>query len=260
MGTPNRFAIREVALATFYSLKTGDAIVQLDSLKSSGIENTASTVYAMGGRGNPKLVGFSSDREARFTLEDALFDVKAIAMMTGNSIIEDTKDIYKREILVVESDKVTLSDVPVGESVISLFKLQEDGSHGEELFEGVDLLDPDTDFIVNGSDIEFETGELDDGASVVVYYQYASKPTSKTITVSSDKFAGTYKLVLDCLVRDAFTKEDYEAQIVVHNAKLEDEWSMNFAPDGDPATFTMNLEALKPVHTKDLYTMTIYED
>jgi len=101
MGTPNRFAIREVALATFYSLKTGDAIVQLDSLKSSGIENTASTVYAMGGRGNPKLVGFSSDREARFTLEDALFDVKAIAMMTGNSIIEDTKDIYKREILVI---------------------------------------------------------------------------------------------------------------------------------------------------------------
>src|SRR5690554_7711010 len=91
MATPNRWAIREAGEATFYDLVDGHAIVTLTTLKTSGVETSGETVYARGGRGNAKIVGFSSNRESRINLEDAIFDNEAVAMLTGNNIIEGTK-------------------------------------------------------------------------------------------------------------------------------------------------------------------------
>ena len=47
------------------------------------VTTNGETTYAMGGRGNAKLVGFSGNREARVTIQDAIFDNKALAMLTG---------------------------------------------------------------------------------------------------------------------------------------------------------------------------------
>lgn len=49
MATPNRWAIREAAIATFYSLVSPyNAIVTLKTLKTSGVETSGETVYARG--------------------------------------------------------------------------------------------------------------------------------------------------------------------------------------------------------------------
>lgn len=48
MATPKEYAIREVGLVTFYSLVTGKAIVQLQNLSNTDIENSASLVWARG--------------------------------------------------------------------------------------------------------------------------------------------------------------------------------------------------------------------
>jgi len=48
MATPNQWAIADVAEATAYSLSTGLAMFQLKNLKTSGLENSAKTVYARG--------------------------------------------------------------------------------------------------------------------------------------------------------------------------------------------------------------------
>jgi len=63
MATPNRWAIRDAGEASFFSLVDGHVIVTLPSLKTSGVSTKGTTTYARGGRGNAKLVGFSSDRE-----------------------------------------------------------------------------------------------------------------------------------------------------------------------------------------------------
>ena len=86
MAPPNWWATREAGEATFYNLVTGKAIVTLRTLKTSGVETSGETVYSRGGRGNAKLVGFSSNRESKITLEDAIFDNEALAMLTGNEI------------------------------------------------------------------------------------------------------------------------------------------------------------------------------
>ena len=61
------------------------------------VTTNGETTYAMGGRGNAKLVGFSGNREARVTIQDAIFDNKALAMLTGVPVASSTKSKVKTE-------------------------------------------------------------------------------------------------------------------------------------------------------------------
>lgn len=261
MATPNQWAVREVAIATFYELRTGKARAQLTNLKTSGLENSATTVFAKGGRGNSKLVGFSGERGGKVTLQDAVFTNEVIAMMTGNDIKKGSIAVYQRETLKVQADKVTLTFTPaVADTLISVYKAEDDGTHGIEFVKAKTATPNTGEYSATGKVVTFKTGDLKDGDTAIVYYQAKTDTTAKTITVSSDKFAGSYKVVLDCLVRDTLTKQDYAAQIVIYNAKMEDNWKIEMKPDGDPSVFDIPLEILKPTNSKEMYTMTIYDD
>ncbi|MCM3274166.1 hypothetical protein [Paenibacillus elgii] len=261
MATPNQWAVREVAIATFYDLKTGKARAQLTNLKTSGLENSATTVYAKGGRGNAKIVGFSGERGGKVTLQDAVFTNEVIAMMTGNDIKKGSVAVYQKEALQVQADKVTLAHTPaVADTLISVYKAEDDGTHGTEFVKAKAATPTTGEYSVSGKVVTFKTGELKEGDTVIVYYQAKTDATAKTITVSADKFSGSYKVILDCLVRDTFTKQDYAAQIVIHNAKMEDNWKIEMKPDGDPSVFDIPLEILKPTNTQEMYTMTIYDE
>ena len=56
----DRYGIKEVADVMFYDIKEdgtiGIPVLYLDTLKVSTIEQTAETVDARGGKGNPKLI------------------------------------------------------------------------------------------------------------------------------------------------------------------------------------------------------------
>lgn len=261
MSTPNIWAIKEVALATFYDLKTGKAKVQLRNLKTAGIENTGETKYATGGRGNSKVVGFSGNRGGKVTLQDCVFTNEVLAMMTGNDIQNAASKVLQREELVVANNKVTLAHTPVDAAagLISVYKLNADGTHGEELaFTNATLAAGK--YTLAAKVLTFFTGDLEDGAEVVAYYKVATDDTAKTITVSSNKFAGSYKVVLDCLVRDTVSEKDYAAQIVINKAKMEDNWKIDTSAEGDPSVFDIPLEMLKPAKSTEMYSMVIYDD
>ena len=134
MATPNRFSLRDAGAFTFYRLD-GDkgAIVTLNTLKTSGVETYGETVYARGGFGNAKLVGFSSNREAKITLEDAIFDIQALGMITGNIVKEGAKDIDYNEIKTVDSaNTITLSKKVYG-TPIGIYILNDDGTLGQKI-------------------------------------------------------------------------------------------------------------------------------
>ena len=59
----DRYGIKEVADCTFYRIddQTGqpaEPVLYLDTLKVSTLEQTAESVYAQGGKGNPRLIGW----------------------------------------------------------------------------------------------------------------------------------------------------------------------------------------------------------
>jgi hypothetical protein len=245
-NTPNRWAIREAAEATFYNIVTGDAIVTLQTLKMSEVQTSGETTYARGGRGNAKLVGFTSNREAKVTLQDALFDNLALAMLTGNAVTSGAKTISKFHRGVLSATKtMTLPAVPT--KILSVHPLS---------FDGTTPLAAITTYTVSAGTVTVTAGVT--GDKYVVYYEILTAADAKTIKVTSDKFGGTFKLVVDVMVRDAYTGQDFFGQFIANRAKIEDDFSFNFSPDGDPAVLDIPLEILKNPENTDMWELVIY--
>lgn len=257
MATPNRFSIRDAGQATFYNLQTGKAIVTLDSLKTSGIESSAETTYARGGFGNSKLVGFSHNKEAKLNLSDALFDKNSLAMLTGNALTEAAKVIDFKEVKSVTSNKITLSKTPTG-AITTVYKVNSDNTNGQEITLGTPATNA-TEFSINGKEMTFHTS-VANGTLIRVYYKVTTAIDAKTVRVSSDAFGGTFKVVVDVLVRDAKDGLDYAAQIIVPRGKMEDNFSMELSVDGDPASLALPIECLRDPVTNSLWEMVIFNE
>lgn len=257
MGLDNRWAIRDVAKATFYSLVDGKVLTYLDTLKSSGVTVKSTTVYARGGSGNAKIIGFSSDKESKITLQDALFDNKVIGLLSGNTVTEGSKTIYKRDVIVVASHTANLTATPVGDP-IGVFVLNADGSNGDEFTKETSVT-ATKQYSITAKAIETYT-DVVDGTKLVVYYKVASGATAKTIKVTSDAFGGSFKLVLDILVTSASDKQIYPAQLIIFNCKMEDDWKLEFKPDGDPAVLDIPIEILKNGDSVDMWQMVIFDN
>lgn len=86
----NRFGIKEVADVTFYKLNNdgtlGDAVLYLDTLKTSNLEFTAEEAEARGGKGNAALISWDHSREATLTLTDALLSTETLSMLLAKDI------------------------------------------------------------------------------------------------------------------------------------------------------------------------------
>ncbi len=210
------------------------------------------------GDGNPKLVGFSSNKESRVTLSSAIFDNRAMALLTGNDIVTGKNTVYRREVVTVASGKATLKDTPKGQKLEALYVMGADGVEDTELTVGTPATGAD-EYTLAVSTITVNSA-IGDGKQLVAYYLAETDDTAQTITISSDAFPASFKLVMEVLVTDFYTKKLYPAQIVIPSAKCEDNWSLSFAPDGDPQALELPVEILKPANSNDMWTMTIYDD
>lgn len=257
MATPNRFALRDAGAFTFYRLDGNkEAVVTLNTLKTSGIETSGETVYARGGFGNAKLVGFSSNREAKITLEDAIFDVEALAMITGNEISRSAKEIDAQEILTVDgSNTVTLTKQIIGDP-ITVALLNEDGTLGNKLAK--DASASAGRYSITGKVITFHT-DVPQGTKVKVFYVTKTSVDASSIRVTTDAFGKSFRVVGDIIVRDEYTQQDYAGQIRIPCAKFEDNFSLSLASDGDPATLSLPLEILKSPTSTDMWELVIYD-
>jgi hypothetical protein len=257
MTTPNRWGIRDAGIASFYDLVDGHAIVTLATLKTTGVETTGETVYARGGEGNARLIGFSSNRESRITLQDAIFDNEALAMLTGNSLTAGVKTIDWRDVKATTSSKFTLSKTPSG-ALTSVYKLNADGTNGTEYTLGDPSLNA-TEYSINGKELTFHS-TVANGTEFRVYYKANTDTTAKSMKVTSDKFGSTFRVTLDCNVVDEFTKKIYKGQLRIPNAKFEDNFNLSLAAEGDPAVLDLNMEILKAGSSTDMWELVIYDD
>lgn len=260
-AAPNRWAIRDAGIATFYDITSGDAKCSLRTLKASGLTNTSSTEYATGGYGNPRIVGFSSNREAQCTLEDAIFDNQLLAILSGNEIEIESKKIPYQEVVTVKTDAATLTKTPAG-ALTNVFVVNPDGTNGQEVKLKGEGEQKTGEYIISGKNITFFTGDFDDDTKIRVYYDIETDATATTIRVTSDSFGGTFKLVLQCMVREESTSKDYAAIITIPRAKIQDDWELSLSSEGAPATLNVPIEILKdPTSTtNDMWYMTIYDE
>ena len=67
-------------------------VLYFDTLKTSNLEGAATTVYAQGGKGNPRLVAWEGDRTVTFTMEDALISPQSFSILSGAGFMDASSE------------------------------------------------------------------------------------------------------------------------------------------------------------------------
>jgi hypothetical protein len=258
ISAPNRWAIKESGDATFFSLVTGKPIVTLRTLKSATLSTSGETTYSRGGRGNVKIVGFSGNKESRLELVDAIFDNQAIGMLTGNSVTSGVKNIDYISEVTITTNAATLPKTPVG-NLTAVYRINPDGTNGLELTKKVTTL-ATGEYDITAKAMTFFAGDSPNDTRIRVYYKVATDITSKNMRVTSDAFGGTFKITLDVLVRDEFTKADYAGIITIPNGKFEDNFELSLSSESEPAVLNLPVELLKNPSGNEMWELQIYDD
>jgi len=192
-------------------------------------------------------------------LKSSVITNEVLAMMTGNAILTASQNITQRDELVVATNAANLlfTPVPLG-ALISVYKLNVDGTHGNELTYTATAVTTGQ-YSRTAKALTLFAGDVANGSKIVAYYTVATDVTANKISITSNAFAGSFKVVLDCLVRSAFDKQDYAAQVIGYNCKMSDGLKFAMSSSGDPTVMDIELELLKPVNGVNLMDMIVYD-
>ena len=263
-------------------LDAGMPVIYFDTLKTSTLEGAATTVYAQGGKGNPRLVAWEGDRTVTFTMEDALISPQSFSVLSGAGLMDASAEkpifVHATEQVAVDKDgAIVLDKVPATatdssyvESYVML--MNADGSINTDMPPvKVELVADETTKKVTGikevlntaltayntahADVPGfeqktlkETDVVQDSILYVDYYVKAAEGV-KQIDIEAGKFGGSYYLEASTLFRDQATGDDYAAEFIIPNCKVQSNFTFTMAPSGDPSTFTFTMDAF-PDYTK----------
>ena len=245
----------------------GEPVLYFDSLKMATTEGTAETVYAQGGKGNPRLIAWEGDKTVTFTFEDALISAEGISILTGADLIDASANqkirVHKKAVVqVAENGVLDLTDILDGETLVEdeIFGFIVDANG--EIVERLGKATVDENNLIT-----FKDKSLVKSESVLIDY-YVEKSTGvKEISITPDKFAGYFYIEGDTLFRRQSDGKDLAAQIIIPNAKIQTAFNFSMSPSGDPSTFTFTADAFPgtlagdpPGADKRLYALRILED
>ena len=284
-----KFGSREVANVVFRArskMKLGsrtfykdEPVIYFDSLKTSGLEGASTTVYAQGGQGNPRLIGWDGDRTITLTMEDALIAPEGLAILTGANMLEgsSTKKICVHmtsqvKAVVGVDRKVTMTlpkvnDKPVdicwnkargkatgsstgyvdkySEADIFCMKVDENGDIIGDICVPNDVK-KDTDVVIN---CDVNDG-IKDGDIVLVDY-YVEKQNGYQFEITPDSFGGNFYIEGETLYRRESDGKDVPAEFIIPNGKVQSNFNIAMSNSGDPSTFTFTVDCF-PAYPKFL--------
>ena len=266
---------QKIGNKTFYK---NEPVIYFDTLKSSGMEGAATTVYAQGGRGNSRLMAWEGERTVTFTMEDALISPEGIMVLSGAGLIESGKGnvIYQHvtervDKSAIEGDKIPVSKKPYlpyaagGEGAedgnFAFVMLVKDDEIVSEPFipvqekteeEGFFFLMQEHNIYDTAEDDEYQFQpwtEYDYDSVIVDYYTaHEGEGEAMQIEITPDKFGGNFYLEASTLFRDT-NGVDMPAEFIIPNCKIQSNFNFTMASSGDPSTFTFTMDAF-PDYTR----------
>lgn len=252
-----KFGAKEVLNVTLYDMATDDPVIFFDTLKTSSLEITSEKVYARGGRGNSKLITWEIDKEGTLSIEDALLSPKSLELLSGHKTTVGAQTLQMRQkteydtsgefpvdkgeyypLTCTSAGVINLAYTPTEAATQIKVYLDEDDC-GEKLdMTGATLAG---NILTLGSNAIAKAG----GKKVVVYYHFKSADETESYLITADKFAGTYKMVGDTVVRNLKTGKDEPFQVVVPNLKWTSNLTLDLSAEGDPAPTSFECEVMK---------------
>ena len=255
-----KYGYRDVAKVCLKDIITRKPEYFFDSLKLSTTEVTADVTELRAGSGNPIRVIWYSNKDVNYNIEDGLISPQSLALLSGNKLKTGSKKVPNFEVLPVDSDnEVTLAETPADGADMFVFISTENGILGTELTEADTASSGEGEYVINGKEISLNAATCPEGSFVAVDYYYDSPTTTKTITISSDKFCKAYYMEGYTLFRDEVTQRDYPALITIPKFVIQPNFTLEGSADGDAAVLAMTAKALPTGINKEMMIMDILE-
>lgn len=242
------FVIQKIFDIYLFDLVSGQNIGRLNNLKETNFINEEVTVYATGGVGNSRLVGFNYSKRARIEVKSMVYDLTSIGTQLNSNVIVGMNDefIYGDRVYVAGNQAFT-TYTPVGTSgseIIYIYKIDIYGNFVQE-FQQSSVVEANKFKYTAGSKlIDFYPGDLQDGDEIMMYYRCETDSSTKTISNQINLSSPHVKMVAKGLVKDICTKEDLIIEIIFYNAKLFGDFNIDLIVDGKVATHDLSIEAL----------------
>ena len=272
-------AAQKIGNKVFYA---NEPVIYFDTLKTSGMEGDATTVYAQGGRGNSRLVAWEGERTVTFTMEDALISPEGFMILSGAGLIEagEGKKSIKRHITervdrndFSSDNKIPLSHKPYlplpteketdlgnfayvmlvkDDEIVSEPYIPEHGDIAEdtETKKFYITIGEHMNYDYNKQEPEYQTDAWTSESfdSVIVDYYTEVTGDAMQIEITPDKFGGNFYLEASTLFRDQ-NGVDMPAEFIIPNCKIQSNFNFTMASSGDPSTFTFTMDAF-PDYTR----------
>jgi len=234
----------------------GEPVLYFDTLKTSTTEGTATTVYAQGGAGNPRLIAWEGDKTITFTFEDALISAESLTILSGAStqVAEDAASQITLHKKTVTSGSYSANEVTINLSATGDI----DDTNGEVLVttnadiygfrldtngEIVQRLGQATGSVTSASVIFSQTEYTASPQTLLVDYYVTRSASAQELTIEANKFAGYFYIEGDTLFKRQADGKELPARIIIPNAKIQSNFSLSMSPTGDPSTFTFTADA-----------------
>jgi hypothetical protein len=262
MAVSEKFSMQEIFKWGLFDITTGESLGYLRTLKESTLNQEATTVYATGGAGNTKLVGFSHSKMVTATLTEAILDLRAMSTIMGSDVVTgvNTNLMHYEELTIASNATVTTytalgtEDAEIGHAYI----VGVDGAFSTTLTQHASTPSA-TEFVYDFSTKALTTSGLADGTKLAVFYRVTAAASTKTIQSLATTYAKTVKAVGFGFATDSCSGERYGAQIILPRVKVSDTIELAISADGEPATQPITLEALKDCTSDKLMEVIIFE-
>ena len=264
MSTLGRGGIRDCIDVTFFDVSTGTPVLFLDSLKMTTTEVGAETVYARGGRGNPRRIGWDGSKDVSIDAQDCLISPEALALHLGTSVTTGAQYVPVTYLATgISATTFQLPSTPyTGATPTYPLTLNLNSNNdGSTLGTSYTYAATPTgnQFSVSAAGL-VTLGSTPTNQNFIVTYYRQTSANNKRITVDADKFPGTYKITGYTLWRDEQTGKDFPCRLTVPRAKLLAPFSIEQKVDGEPSVFEMKLDVLKPAGSQSMIIYDIEAD
>lgn len=232
-----RYGVREILKMLIFhgnvkDFKSATPLMNFDYANTASEESTADRVYAMGA--GIRRMAFDGNKEKTLVVETQIFTMQHLALMTGESIKQGKKDIYRVDTVTVEDGGVvTLAKTPINGDVAVL-----------PYVNGMTKRLPQTVSNVNGDVVTLDltvANAVEVGDEVEVYYQW-NVADSYSLAFTDESSPPYVTIVGNTLYSDEELGESIPAQIIYYRAKLRQEATFSYSSEGDPTTMTLTFD------------------
>ena len=256
-----RFGIRECANIVFRAKQetkignkifhAGQPVLYIDTATTSTLEQSASTTYAQGGRGNTRLIAWEGDKTVTYSVTDALLSPIGFHVLSGAGLFKqgdgnqgtETNDLVHFHMTtnaaISDTGEIDLTDaisqfggnaaICVEDAPIYIMGIEADGSISGDMITG-------TVSVAGG---KITVAGYAAGAQNVMVDYYVDLPGASVweADITPDTFAGYYYVEADTLFRRQHDGVDLPANLTFPNVKLQSNFTIAMAGTGDPSTF-----------------------